>query len=315
MKKRYYALIYLIIIAILFWVFYLSPWEQIIIDLIIIIGIFYILRKPISSLFNYLVKKRLYRAIILTAYNIIGGFFIFWLLLEISDELFIAIISFLITAVSLNFRLILNNITSGTILLTAGQFEVGDLIETNGIQGIIQEINLNYTKIREFDGVMVQIPNSEIYGSTVVKFTHEKFKIFEPLKKEEFKKKKYYKDYLKLINKILSSNIKTTVYVKSVEILGVIPPENLDIILSEVFDIYEPIFGLRPNFAIDTTTFGRARINLYIKSDKPSIILNYLDAFLRDLLFKLYPDELFEGWEKYKKKNPIKNLSEGGEKS
>jgi small-conductance mechanosensitive channel len=200
-------------------------------------------------------------------------------------------------------------------LLTAGQFEVGDLIETNGIQGIIQEINLNYTKIREFDGVNVQIPNSEIYGSTVVKFTHEKFKIFEPLKKEEFKKKKYYKDYLKLINKILSSNIKTTVYVKSVEILGVLPPENLDNILSEVFDIYEPIFGIRPGFAIDTTTFGRARINLYIKSDKPSIILNYLDAFLRDLLFKLYPDELLEGWDKYRKKNPIKNLSEGGEKS
>ena len=315
MKKRYYALIYIIIIAILFWVFYLSPWEQIIIDLIIIIGIFYILRKPISSLFNYLVKKRLYRAIILTIYNIIWGFFIFWLLLEFSDELFIAIISFLITAVSLNFRLILNNITSGTILLTSGQFEVGDLIETNEIQGIIQEINLNYTKIREFDGVTVQIPNSEIYGSTVVKFTHEKFKIFEPLKKEEFKKKKYYKDYLKLINKILSSNIKTTIYVKRVEILGALPPENLDSILSEIFDSYKPIFGLQPDFAIDTTTFGRARINLYIKSDKPLIILNYLDAFLRDLLFKLYPDKLFEGWEKYRKTNQIEKLTEGVKKS
>jgi len=315
MKKRYYALIYIIIIAILFWVFYLAPWDQIIIDLIIISGIFYILRKPISSMFSYLVKTRFYRAIVITAYNITWGFFLFWLLFELSNELFIALISFLVTAVSLNFRLILNNITSGTLLLTAGQFEVGDLIETNDVQGIIQEINLNYTKIKEFDGVSVQIPNSEIYGSTVVKFTHEKFKIFEPLKKEEFKKKKYYKDYLKLINKILSSNIKTTIYVKPVEILGTLPPENLEGILSEVFDVYESIFGLRPDYAVDTTTFGRVRINIYLKSDKPSIILNYLDAFLRDLLFKLYPDTLFEGWETYKKKQFIEKLTKGGQKT
>jgi hypothetical protein len=201
---------------------------------------------------------------------------------------------------------------SGTLLLAADQFEVGDLIETNDIQGIIQEINLNYSKIRELDGVTVLIPNSEIYGSTVVKFTHEKFKIFEPLKKEEFSKKKYYKDYIKMINKILSSNIKTTIYVKPIEILGSLPPKDLDGILSGVFDAYEPIFGLRPDYAVDTTTFGRARINLYIKSNKPSIVLNYVDAFLRDLLFKLYPDALYQGWETYKKKNSINQGNDGG---
>lgn len=315
MKKRYYAIIYIAIIAILFWVFYLSEWEQIIVDLIVISGIFYILRKPISSFINYLVRKRLYRAIILTIYNIVWGFFLSWLLLEASFELFIALISFLITAISLNFKLILNNMVSGTLLLAAGQFEVGDLVETNDVQGIIQEINLNYSKIKEFDGVTVLIPNSEIYGSTVVKFTHEKFKIFEPLKKEEFSKKKYYKDYLKMINKILSSNIKTTIYMKPVEILGILPPKDIDGILSGMFDVYEPIFGIRPDYAVDTTTFGRARINLYIKSNKPSIVLNYVDAFLRDLLFKLYPDALFEGWEKYKKKNLINQDNDGGKNS
>ncbi|MFW9929253.1 MAG: mechanosensitive ion channel family protein [Candidatus Thorarchaeota archaeon] len=315
MKKRYYALLYILLIAILFWVFYLSGWDQLIVDLIVISVIFYILRKPFSSLLNYLVKKRLYRAIILTFYNIAWAFFLFWLLWVISNEVFIAIISFLITAISLNFRIILNNITSGTLLLTAGQFEVGDLIETNEVQGIIQQINLNYTKIREFDGVTVQIPNSQIYGSTVVKFTHEKFKIFEPIKKEEFKKKKYYKEYIKLFNKIISSNIKTTIYVKQIEILGTLSPEDLDGILSGVFDLYEPIFGLRPDYSVDTTTFGRGRLNLYIKSDKPLIVLNYLDAFLRDLLFKLYPDELLDGWDSYQGKHSIKKLDKGGNES
>ena len=315
MKKRYYAIIYIVLIAILFWVFYLSQWDQIIVDLIIISGIFYLLRKPISSFINYLIKTRLYRAIILTLYNLAWGVFLFWLLFTVSLELFIAIISFLITAISLNFKLILNNMVSGTLLLTAGQFEVGDLIETNGVQGIIQEINLNYSKIRELDGVTVLIPNSEIYGSTVVKFTHEKFKIFEPLSKEEFSKKKYYKDYIKMINKILSSNIKTTIYVKRIEILGKLPPKDLDGILSGVFDTYKPIFGLKPDYSVDTTTFGRVRINLYLKSDKPSIVFNYVDAFLRDLLFQLYPDIIFEGWDTYKKEQSIEQQNKGGKNS
>jgi hypothetical protein len=305
MKKRYYALIYIILIAIAFWVFYLSGWEQLIIDLIIVSVIFYILRKPFTALLNYLLKKRLFRAGILTIYNFVWGFFLLWLLFAISLELFIAIISFLIVAVSLNFKIILNNMTSGTLLLTSGQFEIGDLVETNGIQGIVQEINLNYTRIREFDGVNVLIPNSNVYGTTVVKFTHEKFKIFEPLKKGEFKKKKYYRDYIKLINKIISSNIKTTIYVKQIEILGSLPPENLDGILSKVFDFYEPIFGIRSDYAVDTTKFGRLKLNLYVKSEKPSIVHNYLDSFLRDLLFQLYPDELYEGWEDYKKEHSI----------
>jgi hypothetical protein len=315
MKKRFYALIYVILIAILLWVFYLSGWEQLIIDLVIVSIIFYILRKPISSFINYLIRKRLYRAIVLAVYNIAWAFFLFWLLFAISLELFIALISFVITAISLNFKIILNNITSGTLLLTAGQFEIGDLIETNEVQGIIKEVNLNYTEVREFDGVKVLIPNSKIYDSTIVKFTHEKFKIFEPLKKEEFKKKKYYKDYIKLINKIISSNIKTTIYVKQIDILGSFPPTNLDTTLSDVFDLYEPIFGIRPDYAVDTTLFGRLRMNLYIKSEKPEIVLNYLDSFLRDLLFKLYPDEIFKGGDSYKMKDIRETQINGGEQS
>ena len=116
---------------------------------------------------------------------------------------------------------------SGALLLSSDQFEIGDLIETNEIQGIVKEINLNYTKIQEFDGVEIVIPNSNIYGSTTVKFTHDKFKIYEPLTREEFRKKRHYKEYVKLINKILSVKIKTTTYVKTLELLGSLDPNFL----------------------------------------------------------------------------------------
>jgi len=315
MKKKYYLFIYLILTIIAILVIYLSTWTQIE-KILILINIFvYIIRKPLSSITAFITKKRSYRMIVSLSVNIIWSLFLFWFLIEVDYKLFFAIVPFLVVAVSLNFKNIINNMVSGALLLSSDQFEIGDLIETNEIQGIVKEINLNYTKIREFDGVEIIIPNSNVYGSTTVKFTHDKFKIYEPLTRDEFRKKRNYKEYLKLINKILTAKIKTTTYVKKLELLGSLDPNFLDEMLMAVFKVYEPIFGIMPSYAIDTTRFGRVRIFLYIKSNNPTIIMNYLDSFLRDILFTLYPDRIYRDWEKYQKNQPETTLeSEGDEK-
>ncbi len=309
MKKRYYVLIYLILALIALWIFYFSGWNQIAINLIIINIIIYVVRKPVNILSASLFKRRLYRATTSIIVNIIWSAFLLWLLLEISVELFIAIVSFMIVAISLNLRNIINNLVSGILLLTTEQFEIGDLIETNAIQGIVKEITLNYLRIREFDGIDIILPNSNVYGSTITKFTHGKFKIFKPMKKEEFEKRRYYGRYVKTISKILSAKIKTTKYIKQVEILGSIDPEKLNEYFSKVSDKYEPIFGIRPNYSIDKTRFGRVRINLYIMSEKPMLVVQFIDAFLRDLVYELYPDDVFLGWDEYKKKFQLENKS------
>ena len=315
MKKKYYFLIYLILIIVAILVIYLSTWTQIVKNLIVINIIIYIIRKPLGSITAAISKKRSYRMIESLSVNIIWIIFLFWFLIEFDPTLFFAIVPFLVVAVSLNFKNIINNMVSGALLLSSDQFEIGDLIETNEIQGIVKEINLNYTKIREFDGVDIIIPNSNVYGFTTIKFTHDKFKIYEPLTREEFRKKRHYKEYIKLINRILSAKIKTTTYVKKLELLGSVDPNLLDEMLMNVFKVYEPIFGILPDYAIDTTRFGRVRIRLYVKSSNPTIILNYIDSFLRDILFTLYPDRIYKDWEEYQKNLLETKLeSEGDEK-
>ena len=312
MKKKYYFLIYVILSIVAILVIYLSTWTQIVKILIVINIIVYIIRKPLGSITAAISKKRHYRMIVSISVNTIWSVFLFWFLIEFDPTLFFAIVPFLVVAVSLNFKNIINNMVSGALLLSSDQFEIGDLIETNDIQGIVKEINLNYTKIEEFDGVEIIIPNSNVYGSTTVKFTHDKFKIYEPLTREEFRKKRHYKEYIKFINKILSAKIKTTTYVKKLELLGSLDPNFLDEMLMNVFKVYEPIFGIMPDYIIDTTRFGRVRINLYVKSSNPTIILNYLDSFLRDILFTLYPNRIYRDWEEYHKSLSLKN--EGDEK-
>jgi len=118
-----------------------------------------------------------------------------------------------------------------------------------------------------------------------------------------------------MINKILSANIKTTTYIKKVEILGSLEPIKLDELLLNVFNDYEPIFGIKPDYAVDTTRFGRVRVTLYVKSENPVIIMNYLDSFLRDILFALYPDRIYKDWDKYQESlADLKLEDEGDEK-
>ncbi|MBY9010709.1 MAG: mechanosensitive ion channel [Candidatus Lokiarchaeota archaeon] len=253
MKKKYYLLIYLILIIVAILVIYLSTWTQVVKNLILLNIIAYIIRKPLMSITSFITKKRSYRTIVSISVNILWSIFLFWFLIEFDPTLFFAIVPFLVVAVSLNFKNIINNMVSGALLLSSDQFEIGDLIETNEIQGIVKEINLNYTKIQELDGVEIIVPNSNVYGFTTVKFTHNKFKIFEPLTREEFRKKRHYREYIKLINRIFTAKIKTTTYVKKLELLGSIDPNLLDEKLMNVFKVYEQLFGIMPDYALRTT--------------------------------------------------------------
>jgi hypothetical protein len=314
MKKRYYVLIYISLILIGILIYYFNPdFKQAVVNLTLINIIIYIIRKPLFSLTAFLFKRRFYRAVISILVNLIWSIFLFWLLYEFSNSLFFAIVPFLIVSVSLNFTKIVNNVAAGAIMLGSEQFQIGDLIETNGVQGIVEEINLNYLKIREFDGLNVIIPNSNVYGSSIVKFTHNKFRTYPKLSEQEFGKKKDYREYLSRLNKLLNSKIKTTIYVKKVFILGTIEPKNLDNLLAPVFEKYKPILGISPDYAVDSIEFGRLGISLYIKSDDPRLILTNTDSFLRDIIFQLYPELIFDGWEKYKEGLNKVEINRGGD--
>jgi len=300
MKKSYYPILWGILIIIGVWIYFFSNWDETLVNLISINIFLFIIRIPLRRLSASVIKKRLLRGIISAIFNIIWIVFAFWLLFTISPDTFIALLSFILIAVSLTFRSFINNVTSGALILTSEQFEIGDLIETNGVQGRVKEINLNYTVISEFDGVRVIIPNSSVYGAILTKFTHRKYIYLPPPEPGASERRiKRYRKYLKYLNKLLSEQPKTTKYVKQVELLSSVDPLRLDEYLEPVFEKYKEVFGIKPDYVVDTIAFTRCKINLYVMSAKPELIVNNIDAFLRDVIFQLYNDEIYEGWEEY----------------
>ncbi|MFW9783233.1 MAG: mechanosensitive ion channel family protein [Candidatus Heimdallarchaeota archaeon] len=298
MKRVYKIIIWLGSIGILLWLYFgvirnyldfIVGYEPLI-NLLILNIIAYFLRSLFINLMDAFIKKLFARYIAKILINITWLVFPFWLIFSISQIYFIAIISFLVVAISLTFQNIINNVVSGIMLLSSEGFEAGDLIETNGIEGIVKDITLNYVKLEDFDGSLTYIPNKNAFNSSIVRYTHK------PIKKEI---KFGITDVIKAISKILTKEEKITRYRKVVELLISVDIEKLDELLDPVFEKYKTIFGVRPYYYANNTVTGitnRLSITIQIITEDPKLILTYTDLLMRDILFKIYDKEINYQW-------------------
>lgn len=68
---------------------------------------------------------------------------------------------------------VLSGIIAGMVLYIDRPFKIGDWIEVGDKQGIVQDLSLQTTRIRNFSGELVTVPNSKIADSTVINKTAE----------------------------------------------------------------------------------------------------------------------------------------------
>ena len=297
MKRIYKIIIWILFGGLFVLGYYYFGFQQLLLNILLLNMVAYVVRSVSIDVFQSLVKNLLVRYIVMLIINIAWLVFPFWLIFIVSPIYFVAIISFLVVAISLTFQNVINNIASGVMLLSSGGFEVGDLVETNGIVGIVNEITLNNLKLIDFDGSITYIPNKIAFSSSVVRYTHK------PIQKE---KKMEISDVVKSLGKIITGEKKLTRYIKVVELLGSIDSEQLEELLKPIFDKYETIFGIRPYFYVNNTVSAlniRLSITLQILTEDPKLILTYIDPFMKEILFKIYEQDINHGWKANEKFN------------
>ncbi|MFX1503398.1 MAG: mechanosensitive ion channel domain-containing protein [Promethearchaeota archaeon] len=295
MKRIYKIVIWISFIGIFVLIYFYFGFQQLLLNIILLNIVAYVVRSILIDLSQSLMKNLLIRYISMIIINITWLIFPFWLIFIISEIYFVAIISFLVVAISLTFQNIINNVASGVMLLSSEGFEAGDLVETNGIEGIVKEITLNNLKLLDFDGSITYIPNRNAFNSSVVRYTHK------PIKKE---KKIEILEVVKRVGKILTGEKKITRYIKVIELLGSVDSSHLEELLKPIFDKYEPIFGIRPYFYANSTVSGiinRLSITIQIITEDPKLILTYTDPLLKEILFKIYDKDINYGWNDNKK--------------
>lgn len=95
-----------------------------------------------------------------------GGLVLALQALHLDKAVTTALASVGVIGLALGFALqdLISNLVSGLALAVRRPFELGDVIETNGVTGTVEETGLRTTQIREFSGVVVMIPNAKIFG-------------------------------------------------------------------------------------------------------------------------------------------------------
>ncbi|MFN3514770.1 MAG: mechanosensitive ion channel family protein [Phenylobacterium sp.] len=74
-------------------------------------------------------------------------------------------------AIGLALQGALSNVAAGVMLLILRPYRVGDMVELNGRQGTVQSMDLFNTKLLDFDGLTVYLPNGKIFGDMIVNLT------------------------------------------------------------------------------------------------------------------------------------------------
>ena len=76
-------------------------------------------------------------------------------------------------AIALALKDSLGNIAGGLLILANKPFKKGDVIDTAGINGIVENIDLFVTTLKTFDNKVITIPNGTINTSVIVNYSRE----------------------------------------------------------------------------------------------------------------------------------------------
>lgn len=85
----------------------------------------------------------------------------------------IAVIGAAGLAVGLAIQGTLSNVAAGAMLLILRPFRIGDYIEVAGHGGTVREIGLFTTVMTSADLIYITMPNSQIFGGTVINYSRE----------------------------------------------------------------------------------------------------------------------------------------------
>jgi len=69
-------------------------------------------------------------------------------------------------AIGFGAQSVIKDILNGIFILMEDQYDVGDVVKVAGIAGLVEDINLRRTILRDLDGVVHSIPNGEITTSS-----------------------------------------------------------------------------------------------------------------------------------------------------
>ena len=116
------------------------------------------------TLFNFLGN--------ISRYVVIGFAFLFVLnTFGVQTTSFVAVIGAAGLAIGLALQGTLSNVAAGVMIVFFRPIKISDFVEVNGQMGTVKDITLNYTELAAVSNVQIIIPNSQVWGNTIINYS------------------------------------------------------------------------------------------------------------------------------------------------
>ncbi|MEW4449762.1 mechanosensitive ion channel domain-containing protein [Qipengyuania sp. JC766] len=125
--------------------------------------------QTIAAFLSNLVKYALWALVLVTVLSQFG----------VETTSILAALGGLALAVGLALQGTLSNVASGVMILVQKPFKVGEAISVNEFTAVVQQIGLFTTELKQFDGLFVMVPNSELWNQPIVNLHRHPTRRFE----------------------------------------------------------------------------------------------------------------------------------------
>ncbi|MHA1238754.1 MAG: mechanosensitive ion channel domain-containing protein [Candidatus Odinarchaeia archaeon] len=221
----------------------------------------------------------------------------------IDPSWFIGISSLIGIAVGIASAQSLGNIIAGFYVLLSKPFTTGDYVKIGDVEGVVDEITLNYTKIVLPDGAKAIIANNRVLIAPVVNYKVSKGRLGEIIRNLISSRTVDYKISKSRIDKIIKDEEpvnnrrlinmlkkaildarKLYVYPFSFNVRSELKIDAAKKVFREVCDKWGPIFSYPPIFKFEAAEIGKNTFRFSIITDDPKIILKKRGEFIENLV-------------------------------
>ncbi|MGJ8622076.1 MAG: mechanosensitive ion channel family protein [Yoonia sp.] len=116
------------------------------------------------TLFNFLGNVARYVVIAFSFLFVLNTF-------GVQTTSFVAVIGAAGLAIGLALQGTLSNVAAGVMIVFFRPIKIGDFVEVNGQMGTVQDITLNFIELASVANVQIIIPNSQVWGNTIVNYS------------------------------------------------------------------------------------------------------------------------------------------------
>ncbi|SFS22129.1 mechanosensitive ion channel family protein [Yoonia litorea] len=116
------------------------------------------------TLFNFLGN--------IARYVVVGFAFLFVLnTFGVQTTSVVAVIGAAGLAIGLALQGTLSNVAAGVMIVFFRPIKIGDFVQISGEMGTVKDITLNYTELADLSNVQIIIPNSQVWGNTIINYS------------------------------------------------------------------------------------------------------------------------------------------------